>query len=153
MRITHDFVPDAAIIEATEAARRGELVELGPPAGALAELSRDSDGDCLLSESEDASDSPLRGESRNGSSRLRRGLVEGCRVAFLSHSLEDEEPMTYRTAIIGGTMRLAGSVGEAVAEEELVTPFGRASYATRYPGANAVFVNRHGPMGSFWRIG
>ena len=55
--------------------------------------------------------------------------------------------MTYRTAIIGGTMRLAGSVGEAVAEEELVTPFGRASYATRYPGADAVFVNRHGLRG------
>ena len=55
--------------------------------------------------------------------------------------------MTYHTAIIGGTMRLAGSVGEAVAEEELVTPFGRASYATTYPGDSAVFVNRHGVRG------
>ena len=56
--------------------------------------------------------------------------------------------MTYRTAIIGGTMRLPGS-GEVVAEEELVTPFGRASYATTLPDADAVFVNRHGNGGEF----
>ena len=55
--------------------------------------------------------------------------------------------MTDSTAIIGGTMRLAGRLGEAVAEEELDTPFGRASHATRVPGANAIFVNRHGARG------
>ncbi len=57
--------------------------------------------------------------------------------------------MTYHTAIIGGTMRLDGSVGEAVAEEELVTPFGRVTHATKDPAANAVFVNRHGAAGEF----
>ena len=57
--------------------------------------------------------------------------------------------MTYRTAIIGGTMRLAGSAGKAVGEEELATPFGRASHAAEYPGANAIFVNRHGAGGEF----
>ncbi|MXY51382.1 MAG: S-methyl-5'-thioinosine phosphorylase [Gammaproteobacteria bacterium] len=57
--------------------------------------------------------------------------------------------MTYHTAIIGGTMRLAGTPGEAVAEEELVTPFGRASHAAKYPGTDAIFVNRHGARGEF----
>ena len=55
--------------------------------------------------------------------------------------------MDYHTAIIGGTMRFAGGVGEAVDEGELVTPYGRASHATKYPGTNAVFVNRHGVRG------
>ncbi len=55
--------------------------------------------------------------------------------------------MTYRTAIIGGTMRLAGGAGKAVGEEELATPFGPASHAEEYPGADAIFVNRHGVRG------
>lgn len=45
-------------------------------------------------------------------------------------------------------MRLPGS-GEVVAGEELVTPFGRASHATKHPDAGAVFVNRHGSGGEF----
>ena len=55
--------------------------------------------------------------------------------------------MSYHTAIIGGTMRLAGSVGEEVGERELETPFGRASHATRQPAAGAVVMNRHGRGG------
>ena len=35
------LVPNAPTVEAIEAARRGELVELGTPAEALAELGRD----------------------------------------------------------------------------------------------------------------
>ena len=63
-------------------------------------------------------------------------------------STQGEERMTYRTAIIGGTMRLHGS-GEGVAQEELVTPFGRVSHATELPSADAVFVNRHGGAREF----
>lgn len=35
------LVPNAATVEAIEAARRGEVVELGTPAEAIAELNRD----------------------------------------------------------------------------------------------------------------
>ena len=35
------LVPNAATVDAIEAARRGEIVELGTPAEALAELNRD----------------------------------------------------------------------------------------------------------------
>lgn len=35
------LVPNASTVEAIEAARRGEVVELGSPAEALAELNRD----------------------------------------------------------------------------------------------------------------
>ena len=35
------LVPNAATVDAIEAARRGEVVELGTPAEALAELNRD----------------------------------------------------------------------------------------------------------------
>ena len=36
------LVPNATTVEAIEAARRGEVVELGTPAEALAELNRDN---------------------------------------------------------------------------------------------------------------
>ena len=37
----HPLVPNATTVDAIEAARRGEVVELGTPAEVLAELNRD----------------------------------------------------------------------------------------------------------------
>ena len=51
------LVPNATTVEAIQAARRGQLVALGTPAEALAELNRDGEDDWFpATESEEMND-------------------------------------------------------------------------------------------------